>query len=140
MVEHKDEISAVVFWGTTDDMSWRATKYPLLFNEDYTAKESFYSIVDGLEASVPTETESEPQDTSAPDSEIIWGDADCSGEVDILDVITLNKVILGKDTFTDQGLKNADTNQNNVPDSSDSLNIMKLIVGLLSAENLPVSE
>ncbi len=46
IVEHKDDISAVVFWGTTDDQSWRASKYPLLFNEDYTAKESFYSNID----------------------------------------------------------------------------------------------
>ena len=49
LVEYKDNISAVVFWGTTDDQSWRASKTPLLFNEDYSAKESFYSIIDGLE-------------------------------------------------------------------------------------------
>ena len=142
IAEHKDEISAVVFWGTTDDMSWRASKYPLLFNEDYTAKPAFDAIVDGLEVTVPaeteTETESDTQDTSAPDSEILWGDADNSGEVNILDVIIINKAILGKEELTEAGLKNADTNQNNAPDSTDSLNIMKLIVGLLSAENLPI--
>lgn len=53
-VEYADSISAVVFWGTTDDKSWRAAKYPLLFNEDFTAKPAFYSIVDGLEVPVTT--------------------------------------------------------------------------------------
>ena len=49
LVKYSKSISAVVFWGTTDDQSWRASKYPLLFNEDYSAKKCFYSIVDGLE-------------------------------------------------------------------------------------------
>ena len=49
LVKYSKSISAVVFWGTTDDQSWRAKQYPLLFNEDYTAKKCFYSIIDGLE-------------------------------------------------------------------------------------------
>ncbi len=66
IVEHKDDISAVVFWGTTDDQSWRASKYPLLFNEDYTAKESFYSIIDGIEPAVQTTTTT--QTTTTPET------------------------------------------------------------------------
>jgi len=53
-VEYADNISAVVLWGTTDDKSWRASKYPLVFNEDFTAKPAFYSIVDGIEYDEPT--------------------------------------------------------------------------------------
>lgn len=49
IVKYSKSISAVVFWGTTDDQSWRASRYPLLFNEDYTAKKCFYSIVDNVE-------------------------------------------------------------------------------------------
>ena len=49
LVKYSKSISAVVIWGTTDDQSWRASRCPLLFNEDYTAKPCFYSIVDGLE-------------------------------------------------------------------------------------------
>ena len=49
LVKYADKISAVVFWGTTDDQSWRASKTPLLFNEDYSAKESFHAIIDGLD-------------------------------------------------------------------------------------------
>ena len=68
----------------------------------------------------------------------VWGDADCSGKVDILDVITVNRAILGKESLSSKGLLNADVNQNDKPDSTDSLSIMKLIVGLLKTENFPV--
>lgn len=46
IMANKDAISAVVFWGTTDDKSWRAQQSPLLFNGDYTAKPCFYSIAE----------------------------------------------------------------------------------------------
>ena len=49
LIKYSKNISTVVVWGTTDDQSWRASKYPLLFNEDYSAKQCFYSIVEGLE-------------------------------------------------------------------------------------------
>lgn len=48
-VKYSDSISAVVIWGTTDDQSWRSSRLPVLFNEDYTAKPCFYSIVDGFD-------------------------------------------------------------------------------------------
>ncbi len=63
-VKYSDSISAVVIWGTTDDKSWRAAKCPVLFNEDYTAKPCFYSIVDGLEENPDVTTE--PQVTTTP--------------------------------------------------------------------------
>ena len=148
IMEYKDNVSAVVFWGTTDDMSWRASKYPLLFNEDYTAKPAFYSITDGIEipeSSEATETEPETEhDTEdiyeTTTTTITWGDADESGKVDILDVITVNKALLGKEELSKAKLKNIDLNQNNKPDAEDSLNIMKLIVGLLSVADLPLSK
>ena len=59
------------------------------------------------------------------------GDADESGRVDILDVIAVNKAILGKEILSDQGFANADVSGNNKPDSVDSLMIMKKIVGLI---------
>lgn len=138
LVEYADHISAVVFWGTTDDMSWRAAKSPLLFNEDYTAKPAFYSIVDGLD--VPDTSESESESDSDIDPEILWGDADLSGAVNILDVILINRTILGRDEMTEEQLKAADVNQNQVPDSTDALNILKLIVGLLTPADMPIAE
>ncbi len=38
-------ITAVVFWGITDSTSWIGG-YPLLFDDDYRAKSSFYAVLD----------------------------------------------------------------------------------------------
>ncbi|MBE6877109.1 MAG: 1,4-beta-glucanase, partial [Ruminococcus sp.] len=70
----------------------------------------------------------------------VWGDADESGEVDILDVITVNKALLGKEELSAQGLKNADLDQSGKPDATDSLNIMKYIVGLLKESDFPLKK
>ena len=65
--------------------------------------------------------------------ESIIGDANLDGTVDILDVITINKAILGKETLTRHQNEFSDVNQNGVPDSSDSLAVLKYIVGLTSS-------
>ncbi len=63
IVDYKDYVSAVVVWGTTDDLSWRADRDPLLFNQDYSVKPCFESIVDGIEY---TETENENENDPDP--------------------------------------------------------------------------
>jgi len=61
------------------------------------------------------------------------GDANKDGQVDILDVIVINKAILGKESFSKMQTRASDVNKNGVPDSADSLTIMKYIVGLVSS-------
>ncbi len=102
LVKYSDSISAVVFWGTTDDMSWRKEKYPLLFNEDYTAKPCFYSIVDGFEVENP-----------------VLGDVNMNGSVTIVDMITVQKHLLTKSSMTQAQCKLADFNSDNVIDIFD---------------------
>ncbi len=70
--------------------------------------------------------------TAQSNSGELPGDADLSGKIDILDVITVNRAILGKETLDTQQLKNADVNHNSKPDAADSLQIMKYIVGLVT--------
>ena len=62
------------------------------------------------------------------------GDATGDGEVDILDVITMNKAILGKEIISQEQLEAIDFNNNGKPDSDESLTLLKYIVGLI--ENL----
>ena len=84
-----------------------------------------------------------PETTDPTNSELkvkLWGDADESNKVDILDVISVNKAVLGKEKLTDQGLKNADIDEDGKPSASDSLNIMKLIVGMLSQSDCPIKK
>lgn len=61
----------------------------------------------------------------------VQGDANGDGSIDILDVISINKVILGKESFTDEQLKAIDFNKNNRPDAEESLMLLKYIVGLI---------
>ncbi len=126
-VEYADSISAVVFWGTTDDKSWRSSKYPLLFNEDFTAKPAYYAIVDDMPDVPPVTTE---ETTTPPEPTMMPGDvnydnkingvdlslakqmlltdrpaviapspedADGNGTFNIADVVTLTKWLLGED-------------------------------------------
>lgn len=142
IVEYKDNVSAVVFWGTTDDMSWRASKSPLLFNADYTAKPSFYSIIDGIVYDQPSTEPTEPTDPSdeptepTPGTEVtMYGDVDCDGDVDIMDVILLNRSLMIGAEIEPQGVMNADVDSSDTVDAVDSLNILKAVVQLIT---LPV--
>ena len=119
-------------------MSWRSAKSPLLFNEDYTAKPSFYSIVDGLDVPETSETTEPPTEDTPGTLTPAWGDVNEDDEIDIRDVILLNKSIFGKETLSDQAKANADTDENGIVDATDSLTVMKLIVKLLSVSDLPI--
>lgn len=86
-VEYADNISAVVFWGTTDDKSWRASKWPLLFNEDFTAKPAYYSIIDGMEIP-PTEPSTEPSYDYIP------GDVNGDKAVNVIDSAAMRRYLV----------------------------------------------
>ena len=62
---------------------------------------------------------------------VIKGDVDSSGKLNILDVIIINRVILGKDHLTPEQNQAADFDGNGIIESNDSLAMMKKIVGLL---------
>ena len=85
-----------------------------------------------------TEKSTEKTSETSKESKIIWGDADDNKEVDILDVITLNKALMGKDSLSEQGEKNADVDQSGKPESTDAMNILKYIVGILKESDFPI--
>jgi len=85
-------------------------------------------------SSEPTTTPTE----TTPDSTLKWGDADCDGKVDVMDIILLNKALFGKAELSEQGIKNADVDQDGKPAFSDSLNIMRYIVKLISESDFPI--
>ena len=64
------------------------------------------------------------------------GDVNQDNAVDIMDVIALNKFLLGSGSLDDQGQKNADVDLNEQLDSTDSLNILKKVVEII--DKLPV--
>lgn len=48
LISKANYISNVTFWGLTDDLSWRASGYPLLFNADLTPKTTFDKVMQAL--------------------------------------------------------------------------------------------
>ncbi|MBD5142260.1 MAG: hypothetical protein HDT22_01425 [Ruminococcus sp.] len=69
------------------------------------------------------------------ETKVIAGDANGDSEIDIIDVIAMNKVILGQKQFTAEQIKACDFNQNGIVDPDDSLLLMKYIVGLIDILN-----
>ncbi len=148
IVEHKDSISAVVFWGTTDDQSWRASKYPLLFNEDYTAKPSFYSIIDGIESTGTTTTTTQTTSptttttTTITPSDVIYGDANGDGEVSISDAVIVMQALANPDDYqlTEYAKVCADVVGNDGVTTSDALAIQMVVSNQISQSDLPIDK
>ncbi len=46
LLAHADQFEAVQFWGLTDNMSWRASQYPLLFDAHRNPKPAFWAVAD----------------------------------------------------------------------------------------------
>ena len=90
-----------------------------------------------------SEPETSEPDTSEPDTsettggDVKYGDVNNDGEIDILDVIALNKFLLGSGTLDDNAKAAADVDVNGEIDSTDSLNILKKVVKMI--ETLPIS-
>ena len=119
--DYADSISAVVVWGVTDDQSWRATRVPLLFDENFQAKPAYYSIVDNVEPKVTTTTTTEittdttPSETTTTTETTFWlGDVNLDGRVNVQDVVLLQKYLIRKETLTAEQAKPADSNSDGV--------------------------
>ena len=139
-VEYADSISAVVFWGTTDDKSWRAAKSPLLFNEDYTAKPSFYAIVEGREPVVTTtgttETTAETTTTTTvtePVGNVIRGDVNEDGMLNGFDLAIMRDMLFKEVALvpseTDPNFQRADMNADGSFNIQDAVTLMKFLLG-----------
>lgn len=98
---------------------------------DYTVTKYEAAVSNG---SVTVEEQDTTDDTAGGD--VLYGDVNCDGVVNISDVLTLNKNLLAGEALTAQGAINADVDRDNAPTSADALNILKYTVKIL--ETLPV--
>ena len=48
LLKHADQFEAVQFWGLTDNMSWRASQYPLLFDAHRNPKPAFWAVANAI--------------------------------------------------------------------------------------------
>ncbi len=100
---------------------------------EYTQIQVVYEYESGTD---PTpEPDTEPTTEPEPQPEAEYGDVNEDGTVDVLDIIVLNKFLLGGGSLSPQGSINADVDLDGVATPNDSLNIMKFIVKLI--EKLP---
>jgi endo-1,4-beta-xylanase len=153
--EYNANITAVVIWGMLDSNSWRADRFPLLFDKDYQAKDAFYAIVDGrydpddekfyvtnpvssYEDSGTTTTTSTTttSTTGGENDDIVYGDVDCDGSAaTITDIILLSKHVSKKLSLpaTSQYYKNSDVNHKsssaNAVDTADLKSIIDKLLG-----------
>ena len=129
---HKDNISAVVFWGITDDASWRAKQQPLLFDSEYKAKPAFYSIIEGRE--IPPTTDSSSSSSSSTVS--LYGDANEDEEVNLADAVLIMQNIANPSKYkiTEQGKLNGDVDE--IGDGitpNDAFKIQQFVLGIISS-------
>lgn len=85
----------------------------------------------------PTTPSEDKTTESGGSTNILYGDVDLSGKVDILDVIILNKSLLGAgEELSADAQAAADVDLDGKPSIADSLNILKYIITLIT--ELPV--
>lgn len=91
------------------------------------------------EPDAPTDPPAETDTPAATDdpAAVVYGDVNADKVVDILDVIALNKFLLGGGGLDANARTNADVDRNETIDATDSLNILKFVVEIV--ENLPVA-
>ena len=96
---------------------------------------------DTTPAPVPTTTkaiETTAEITTLDPSDITWGDADCSGKVDVSDAVLICRYATedAGARITDQGKKNADVDGSGNVTADDTIKILKFIAKLINADQL----
>ncbi len=84
----------------------------------------------------PTSSTTTTVDTNKPTA-TDYGDVNCDGKVNVLDVIVLNKSLLSGEELSKQGEVNADVDLDGTPTVADSLTILKFMISLV--DKLPIS-
>ena len=101
--------------------------------------EDLYKWDGSTEETTPTETADDPTSPSEEATEPTTerqvgkssGDVNCDGEVDVVDVLVLNKYLLGVAQLTPEGQQNADFNGSGKLEDADAMMILKAIVKLV---------
>ena len=135
-------------WNPENDYSYQGL--PVLtdtemFADNNEAKTDYICIYDdgvlvgGIEPNGATPAKENPDEdtktettTETSASKDHLGDVNEDGNVNIMDIILLNKAIYGKASLSAQAERNADVDHNQKPDATDSLTIMKYVVKLIT--------
>lgn len=111
------KITALIFWGITDEDSWRSANRPLLYADYFTPKEAYEQCLKAYENSgyVPTVVD-----------KVLLGDVNGDGKVSIADYTVLKRYInTGGECKINE--KNSDLNKDGVVSFLDLLNLKNLV-------------
>ncbi|MDE5755283.1 MAG: dockerin type I repeat-containing protein [Oscillospiraceae bacterium] len=101
------------------------------YNSDPEVDVNTCNVGDKILASVYKDAVILPLEVYPDMTEYIPGDVDGDDTVNIIDVVQMNRVTVGLDQFTPKQTKSADVNQNGKIDLSDSMQVLRYIVGLV---------
>lgn len=87
------------------------------------------------ETETETETESETETETEPLPEKILGDINHDGETNLLDIVLLQKYLLGRESFSRDSFLSADMNQNGIVNIYDLIELKKIILFYNTAES-----
>ena len=133
--EDKEDVEAVVADGKIELQKWwdasekQESDIEDVITADYTKVEVVYEYTGG----------EQPPETTAPEkTETLWGDADCSKQVDVSDAVLVARLSAEDKNakITAQGKKNADVSHDGNLTTDDSLLILKYISKLITYKDL----
>ncbi len=90
---------------------------------------------DATESEDPTDppTTEEEQPATEPVADLLYGDVDLNGKVEILDVIALSKGLMGAVKLTQEQVDVSDCNADQIVNSTDALMILKYLVKIVES-------
>lgn len=85
-----------------------------------------------------TTTAKKPASETTTARQLKWGDADCSGLVDVSDAVLVSRYALSdpEAVITQQGIEQADVSGNGKVDSDDAVKIVQFIAGIIKEDDL----
>ncbi len=140
-IENADQIPAFTIWGTCDNYSWRSSQNPLLFSQGYQPKEAYYAVMELADYSA-SETTTTTTTTTAPIGNILCGDANGNGEIEVADAVFILQGIADPSNSeykltTAEDKARADADGNGSVDAQDALAIQMYMADMI--DSLPTN-
>ncbi len=144
-VENADQIPSFTVWGTNDSISWRGSQDPLLFSAGYVAKPAYTAVmgVDTSDAPVAPVTTAKPDNTNPTTTKpvtgnILYGDANCDGNVTLADATAILQSLANPDKYglSAEGAANADVDGVSGVSGGDALVLKQYYAG--TVDSLPI--
>ncbi|MBE6051821.1 MAG: endo-1,4-beta-xylanase [Clostridium sp.] len=107
-------ITALIFWGLTDEDSWRSEGKPLLYSDYSNQKPAYESVLKAFEDSGYVKP-----------INILYGDVNEDGKVNVKDLLTIKEYVAGVDVKINT--KNADVNGDKKVDLFDTILIQQYL-------------